>query len=976
MRGFDQIHEHEADAEEAQRPRVSPGKRTLTQRLPARAPVEEQLDQSLASGGGAPLPASVQSEASASLGADFGNVRVHTDADAASMASGFGYRAFSYGSDLFFGGGQYQPESPDGRFVLMHELSHVAQTGGERAGGIQGKLAVGASSDAAEVDADRGAAAVMAGASYSVTRAPLAVRGFGATGEGATHENQTMTGAQATGPGGAGFSERDAQMIYSGNWMRDMNQFLIPKVQAGCPAIYEVLNIAHTAHFGFPFGGSSETAGEGGDGSFRAAGAAQEFGTYDPVEHIDNPGGLAAGDVFDQAGDTDSASNHSLTPGGDAAYANVDPRYIAEHQRMVTEAAAAGQAMENPTDNIAHQVDQSGVPVYIATSGTAMKRRFEQGAIMANQPTNDPQASRDRALRYAGEALHIMQDYYAHSNFCEIAMNLLMREGTKTLGDDDADRLDPGDLVARLRTLDPQAGTHNLDTYVHRRDGGADPDAANRDVNATTGSGREVMATGTFTIEDTLQSIKEKIDGAVKALDPFSGTDAPSEHALAVLGWLESNPEYVGDTRTYIQGFGQILDTLMPIISGAMRTAGLGAELAGDAEALIERNVGGGARRAWHTVAGGVTDFFGGDSSGHDRAAANADRTAAARASAAEGEGREVRQKVNEMSTRLETISAQLAAGDGGLRALYRLGWEANELVTLEATARRIPIIGPEIAPHVKKAVDEIKDKAKKALKAIWEAAVPQIIAEFNAAVALALGDTEVQRSDQDTGGTTSSTFTQPTHTDIAKDFHSEQHGTADTVSVIEEVGEFFHRMTDGARAVRQGVRDAYSSVSSGNSPAQAVGDMLRNIATSGNHNEDEPHAHQHRHGGAWLQGLASQMATASTQAILARYRQSIDGGWDSLTANVQAQNREIDNWYRHPADCRASWESSFAAALRQQPGKSNDLLAELARRSAQPPSVQAPNDQQYSDSPEAHDHHTGEDHADAHPGHGHPHPH
>ncbi|WP_218951954.1 DUF4157 domain-containing protein [Amycolatopsis anabasis] len=59
--------------------------------------------------------------------ADFSRIRVHTGARAAEAARAVGARAFTVGTDIVFGFGEYQPRSPSGRRLLAHELAHVAQ---------------------------------------------------------------------------------------------------------------------------------------------------------------------------------------------------------------------------------------------------------------------------------------------------------------------------------------------------------------------------------------------------------------------------------------------------------------------------------------------------------------------------------------------------------------------------------------------------------------------------------------------------------------------------------------------------------------------------------------------------------------------------------------------------------------------------------------------------------------------------------
>jgi hypothetical protein len=69
------------------------------------------------------------------LGHDFSKVRIHTSGPAAQAAQGLGTQAFTYGRDIAFRPGAYDPHSPQGQRLLMHELAHVVQqaegTGGQ-----------------------------------------------------------------------------------------------------------------------------------------------------------------------------------------------------------------------------------------------------------------------------------------------------------------------------------------------------------------------------------------------------------------------------------------------------------------------------------------------------------------------------------------------------------------------------------------------------------------------------------------------------------------------------------------------------------------------------------------------------------------------------------------------------------------------------------------------------------------------------
>ncbi len=76
---------------------------------------------------GEPLPQSVRDFFEPRFGREFGEVRVHTDNQAAETAHAINARAFTIGRDIVFGANQYQPDAPSGRHLLAHELTHVVQ---------------------------------------------------------------------------------------------------------------------------------------------------------------------------------------------------------------------------------------------------------------------------------------------------------------------------------------------------------------------------------------------------------------------------------------------------------------------------------------------------------------------------------------------------------------------------------------------------------------------------------------------------------------------------------------------------------------------------------------------------------------------------------------------------------------------------------------------------------------------------------
>ncbi len=76
---------------------------------------------------GHPLDSAARAFFEPRFGRDFSHVRIHTDAQAAASAKSIQAHAYTAGPSIAFAPGQYAPESPAGRTVLAHELTHVLQ---------------------------------------------------------------------------------------------------------------------------------------------------------------------------------------------------------------------------------------------------------------------------------------------------------------------------------------------------------------------------------------------------------------------------------------------------------------------------------------------------------------------------------------------------------------------------------------------------------------------------------------------------------------------------------------------------------------------------------------------------------------------------------------------------------------------------------------------------------------------------------
>ena len=151
---------------------VGPGKHSLTEALPI---IQRKAGSESAASGvdlegltgkspGSPLEGDVRSKMEGLFGNSFGDVRVHDDPASAETASQLNANAFTVGKDIYFGAGQHDPSSPDGKHLIAHELAHVAQNHGEVAAKTSGTgPSISSPLDASEIAADRAADAAVRG---------------------------------------------------------------------------------------------------------------------------------------------------------------------------------------------------------------------------------------------------------------------------------------------------------------------------------------------------------------------------------------------------------------------------------------------------------------------------------------------------------------------------------------------------------------------------------------------------------------------------------------------------------------------------------------------------------------------------------------------------------------------------------------------------------------------------------------------
>jgi hypothetical protein len=124
---------------------------------------------------GAPLPAELQARLEAHFGVRLDSVRVHSDAAAAVASEAIQARAFSTGTHVLFGQGEFRPHTREGLELLAHEVTHVVQHLQQRTGAasaVENGVPVTLPSDGVEREAVDEAAAFVRSAAPASAPAP------------------------------------------------------------------------------------------------------------------------------------------------------------------------------------------------------------------------------------------------------------------------------------------------------------------------------------------------------------------------------------------------------------------------------------------------------------------------------------------------------------------------------------------------------------------------------------------------------------------------------------------------------------------------------------------------------------------------------------------------------------------------------------------------------------------------------------
>jgi hypothetical protein len=434
---------------------MAPGKRTLTEQLTGNVQmkradagsgdssdggaVQKAAAQGVAGGGGGPLPHGAQIQQLFGRH-DVSGIQAHVGGSAASASRAIGAEAYAIGNDVAF-------TSAPSLHTAAHEAAHVVQ----QRGGVQLKGGVGQVGDAYERHADQVADAVVAGRSAEPILDAMSGGGGGATravqrfdaGSGG-HQGIERTVGGVDPKGGLGHDPKQSEpahgtreqginAVYSGNYMQDFSQM-------HAPFVHQKLRSLPKRPFDAAQGKASPEIGDAGseaitDSVIRALAIldvgptladqviAGNMQHYLPEQHVDQPAGYAGNTdviVHDKGPKgplrlgkptVQGGTYQGTSPSDPGKRTGVKQVSDPDRDRDTKGSAAPGRQIENPE---LFKISDAGLQNHIYNSIEWCKNHWLKAADLG--PT-------DEGRFHIGAGLHVIEDYFAHSNFVEVGLN-------------------------------------------------------------------------------------------------------------------------------------------------------------------------------------------------------------------------------------------------------------------------------------------------------------------------------------------------------------------------------------------------------------------------------------------------------------------------------------------------------------------------------------------------------------------------
>jgi hypothetical protein len=387
-------------------------------------------DSDLAAEQGQPVPGAIRSRVEAVTGVDLSQIQAHTGQMASQMAAAHHASAFALGTGIYFQTEQYRPGTPDGDWLIAHELAHSAQQQGAASPSLQAKLEVGPAYDDAEVEADR----IADGALQGQTRLPGLTRI-------STPRIQRFAPDGHRKAGAAGlkgsFSAEEIGLIYQSNWERDFSQG--PAKIADAVIAWKLVKESATQNQGTPDEGLARQFQDKAwailDMNLDALD--ESMGGYQPWEHMDHPGKKAAG----KAEKRRQGQAREMS-----AYLEENRAHVMN--LMVQAVELYWQAQGRPQHGISNWRYDAGLasttPPKKAAEPTLSRgvigresTEYAKSIGARSEPLAQDKDGKPLMTQSAdplGRAMHCIEDFFSHSNWLELARRV--RSGETIQGDE------------------------------------------------------------------------------------------------------------------------------------------------------------------------------------------------------------------------------------------------------------------------------------------------------------------------------------------------------------------------------------------------------------------------------------------------------------------------------------------------------------------------------------------------------------
>jgi len=336
--------------------------------------------------------------------------------------------------------------------------------------------------------------------------------------------------SQARALNGKKFNKINVSRVYFGNWLRDYSQAIdvgtVKSVSA--EAIRLLLCILGFMTFGY------------GSGEFEVT--AERLGCYRPEDHIDNPKDYAD---------------------------NVDARDY--DQRLRGPIDEERELSIDPETGMKNYIANEGAR--IMTSAKHVKKLFS-GTIELGRRYKDSQRKADKyeALRLMGTGLHCLEDFFAHSNYCELALiELGERDVFPHVGRDTEIEIEG----ARGPVYPIVTGTFGGVDFLHSVTGEVSDKLTQNEIEELEGTLQQGAKSDTSMLRDLLDKIPDGIFGDKHQSDRVD--ELQNNAATAQMENTSVSPRDPEEFTQYIQNvFKQVMpaiefhDDIMKSISGAM----------------------------------------------------------------------------------------------------------------------------------------------------------------------------------------------------------------------------------------------------------------------------------------------------------------------------------------------------------------------------------------------------------------------